>query len=154
MTPRRPKPDEWAPGQPERRDRHRREDDVETHEIVDRAVEQAPLVSRLLRTGKVASALGAIGMLLGVTSAALGYRIVGPSDDLAKQQAVVTTRLDQNADRITKQGVRVDSLLVVIGSMEKDIRTLTYIQCVQLRRNDPDLLPDGCSPAAQKNRRK
>lgn len=154
MTPRRPKTaEEWAPGQPERRRQYRREDDAETHEIVEHAVEDAPIVNRLLKTGKVASAIGAIGMVMGVSSAALGYRIVGPGDDIAKQQTVVNGRVDANSERITRLGTRVDSVLEIIGTMQKDLATSTYIQCVQLRRNDPDLLPDGCSPAAQKNRR-
>lgn len=141
-------------GTPERRQELRREEDVEMRETVEHAVKEAPLVHQLLKTGKIASAIGAIGMLLGVTSAALGYRIVGPGDDVAKQQSTMAARLDQNGDRITRQGIRVDSLLFVISTMKKDIETLTYIQCVQLRRDNPDLLPDGCSPAAQTNRRK
>lgn len=137
----------------ERRQQFRREDDVETHEIVDHAVEDAPIVRRLLRTGQVAAAMVGIGTVLGATGAGLGYRLVGPNDAMAQQQSALTARMDANAERITRQSLRIDSLLAVIGAMQKDLQTMTYIQCVQLRRNDPDLLPDGCSATAQRSRR-
>jgi hypothetical protein len=162
-----PKKPKYSPppeGVPERRQEYRREEDVEMRDTVEHAVKEAPLVHRLLRTGKVASAIGAICIVLGGASAAFGYRLVGPTDDIAKNQSAITARVDVNSERIThtnlrvdslvgRQTIRVDSLLEVVSTMRKDLQTLTYIQCVQLRRNDPDLLPDGCSPAAQRNRR-
>lgn len=133
--------------QEERRRALRREDDLAAKEIADGAVEVAPLVGRLLKTGKVLSAAAPLFMAVGVLAALLGVRLIGPPADIAALSKTFTARADTNAARIARQDARFDSLITVMLQMRNDIQTSTFIQCVELRRNNPDLRPPGCDAA-------
>lgn len=128
---------------PDRRGHLRRESDVANAEIVDKAVHDAPIISKLLRTGRVATATLAIGAVFGGACAAIGWRVVRPTDDVVTNSG----RIDTNARRIAHQSERTDSLLAVITDMRYTVETIAFIQCVQLRRSDSDLRPRGCDEA-------
>jgi hypothetical protein len=118
---------------PERRRARRREDDTIEHEIIERAIEDAPIVNRLLHAGRVAAACLGIGSILGAIAFALGIRITGPHD----AQAQIRARVSVNAARIDSVAHAVDVLRATVSDM-------AFIQCVQVRRSDPDLTTDRC----------
>lgn len=141
----------------ERRQHRRRASDIEEHEIVERAIEQAPLVSRLLRTGKVAAACLALGGLLGGVGGAMGTRITGPADDIrdvraqiAKVDTTLNRRIDSTSSKIARVEDRQDSLLVVLNAVNTKLEFQSYTQCIMLRRFAPDLRPQGCDAAERR----
>jgi hypothetical protein len=92
------------PNGEERRQSYRREDDIETREIVDHAVAEAPIVTQLMRTSKVAGAIGLLCTLIGGLTGALGYRVLGPGSDIAALTAQV--RLDRETERAAIDSLR------------------------------------------------
>ena len=140
-------------GNGDRRAQRHREEDIEQAEIVEHAVEDAPIVRRLLRTGKVAAAVGACCTLIGGATGALGYNLVGPREISAQAQAAIRIQVDTNSARIARGVARTDSLLDVVGKISAKVDGIAYIQCVQLRVDHPELRPDGCDGIAKRSRR-
>jgi hypothetical protein len=130
----------------ERRQRRRREDDEAQAEIVERAVHDAPIVNRLLKTGKMSASALAIGTLLGGAGSFLGSRLV-PHDEIVR----ISARVDTNDMRITRNAARQDSVLQIMSDVRHSLETMAFIQCVQLRRADSDLRPPGCDEAVAKS---
>lgn len=120
-------------GPDDRRDDLRREEDDERSTIIERAVQDAPIVRRLLKIGRVSVASIAFGGLLGGGGVEFGNRAL--------------------AQRVDHQSLRIDSLMTVMGEMRRDIETVAFIQCVQLRRSEPDLRPKGCDEAEKRSAR-
>lgn len=120
--------------------------------------EELPIVRQLLRTAKVASATLILGSLIGGVVAVTGWRFIGPPQDIAAVKADLAN-LDTSLNRrIEASGQRTrsiaDSVFKELSAARSDIALLTdqvrfssYVQCVQLRRHDPDLRPGGCDAA-------
>lgn len=130
------------PHQPpeDRRKKLRREEDEEQKVIADGAVEVAPIVSKLIKTGRVSASMAAIFTVLGGFAGGLGVKVVGPGT-ATKQLGV---RIDTTEAHIRVNARRVDSALTLNVEMRGDVKTLRYILCAIARRNYPDLRPDGC----------
>lgn len=140
------------PEGPERRRAYRREEDDEVHEIVEHAVHDAPIVNRLLKSGRLGTTMLGIGVLLGGATPTVATRVLDhePKPDLS----AVNLRVDTNAARITRLQVRFDSVLTVLGNVSKDVETSAFIQCIQLRRDNPDLRPKGCDETEKRGARR
>src|SRR5437016_5125804 len=84
------------PGRPEsdRRTYQRREEDVEQKAISDLAMHDAPIVNRLLHTGRIVGAVGLLCTAVGGISGALGYRIAGPTQDIQHLKEEIKIRSD------------------------------------------------------------
>jgi len=135
-------------GIPERRREFRREDDTETHEIVEHAIEDAPIVRKLLSNAKVALTIGSLCTLLGGVTGALGYKIVGPHDENIEMRARFGAEVDSNRRMVMRVSDRTEALFTLISQMKNTVDRIEFIQCLQLRRSDPDLRPDGCDVSA------
>jgi hypothetical protein len=127
----------------ERRHRRRRDDDEARDTIVDHAVHDAPIVNRLVKASDRITKIGGagiiIGGLIGGLAAGLGVRIVGPSD----AQALMSARVISNSGRI-------DSLVRAIDDLRYTVQAMAFVQCVQVRRADPDLASADCLTATPK----
>ena len=137
--------------------RGRRADDEAQAEILDHAVQDAPLVHRLLQTGKVAGAVGAICMVLGGLGAALGMRMVGPTATIAAEaqtrargDSILGGRIDVNACTIQQLRRSTDSLVSIMSDMRADLRISAYSQCVMFRKYAPELRAPGCDAAEKR----
>lgn len=118
-----------------------------------------PLVSLITKWGKVAAALGAIAVCVGAVTAAVGVRLVGAPasiDSLAREvrrrdsiQTERTLIVRMTHDSLFRE---VRSLRTAVDAATSELALQSYIQCVQLRRTDPDLRPVGCDAATQRNR--
>lgn len=140
-------------GDEERRDGvGRRDEDTETHEIVEHAVHDAPLVRRLLGGMRTVVAAIGFGTAVGGVSVALGYRVIGPREDVAALKHQLEPRIDTNAAKITRLGLRVDSLLTVAARADKNAEISAFIQCIQARRHDPDIRPSGCDDTERRSK--
>lgn len=152
-----PQPPEGTPERRQDAAYGRRDTDTETHEIAELAVERATLVSRLLHTGKVASAVGAIALVGGSMLTALNRRIVGPSDDIAALRrdmhaadTMIVRRVDVNSAAIVNDRSLRDSLVRIVLRLEAKIDNMAFSQCVLARKIDSDLRPDGCDATPSK----
>jgi len=141
----------------ERRKNRRRADDEAQAEIVEHAVADAPLVHRLLQTGKVAGAVGAICMILGGVGAALGMRLIGPTAAIvaeaqarARGDSILGGRVDINSGTIQQLRKSTDSLVSIMTDMRSDLRLSTYSQCVMFRKFAPELRAPGCDAAERR----
>lgn len=146
-----PQPPEGTPERRKPTEYGRRDTDTETHEIAELAVERATLVTRLLHTGKVAGAVGAIALVGGSMLTALNRRIVGPSDDIAALRrdmlagdTAIARRVDVNSAAIANDRALRDSLVRIVLRFDAKLDRMAYSQCVLARKIDPDLRPDGC----------
>lgn len=135
--------------------RGRRTDDEANAEIVEHAVEDAPLVRRLLHTGKVAAAVGAICLPLGGMGAALGMKFVGPSEGIkaeamvrARADTVHDGRIDLNAAAIVQLRRSTDSLVGILTDVRSELRINNYGQCVLMRKFAPEMRAPGCDASA------
>lgn len=117
----------------ERRRHRRREDDEARDVIIDHAIHDAPLVNRFLRGGKIAAAALTIGTLIGGVAVGLGLRITGPQDAQA-----------QLMGRVVTNSARIDSLVRAIDNLRYSVQSMAFVQCVQVRRSDPDLVNGDC----------
>lgn len=124
---------------------------------MEHAVHDAPLVHRLLNTGKVAGAVGAICMILGGVGAALGMRLVGPTASIAAESnarargdSILGGRVDINATTIQQLRRSTDSLVTIMSDMRSDLRLSTYSQCVMFRKFAPELRAPGCDAAEKR----
>lgn len=130
----------------ERRHRRRREDDEARDEIIEHAVHDAPIVNRFVnaaeRIVKVGGAAMLIGSLIGGLAVALGIRLTGPRD----AQAQITALATANTTRISSANARIDSLVRAVDDLRYTVQSLAFVQCVQVRRSDPDLAIGGCTP--------
>lgn len=99
----------------DRREKRRREVDVEQNTIIDRAVHDAPIVNKLLKTGRIALVVGGCGALLGGAGASLGFRLMAPRDGVAAVQAQVDALKKTTRDTVLPQqqafGAKLDVLL-------------------------------------------
>lgn len=111
-------------------------------------IERESVVVALLSTWRIVAAIAGLASLVGVGVGAAGYRIVGPPQDIQAitrsvrgLDSALTKRMDS-----TNAAVRslTDSLFREISRMRDDAVLSSYIQCVQVRRHDPDLRPPGC----------
>lgn len=141
----------------ERRQHRRREDDVAEHEIVERAVETAPLVNRLLHTGKVATAVAVISAIVGGVGGAMGIRMLGPADDiksvrleLARVDTAVNRRIDTTRTDVRQVRQSLDSVIAIMGDMRTEMRLSNYTQCALVRKFAPELRPPGCDAAERR----
>lgn len=134
-------------GQPERRGEYRREEDVEAHEIANHAVQEAPIVSQLLKTSKVAGAIAIVFTMIGGVTGAVATA-ASQHVERVKFESNIQTELDSNRRMIFSARRNEDSLFAMIRDIHTDAVTSKYIQCVLLRRVAPDLLPDGCVPTS------
>ncbi len=130
--------------------RGRRAEDEENAEIVDHAVADAPLVHRLLQTGKVAGAVGSVCMVLGGIGAALGMRMIGPTAAImaeantrARADTVLDARIDANVVTIQQLRRSTDSLVSIMGDVRSELRIQNYAQCIMFRKLAPELA-QGC----------
>lgn len=143
------------PDQPEpfveRRKNRRRDEDA----VVDHAVQDAPLVHRLLQTGKVAAAVAAISLPLGGVGAALGMRIIGPdaraetsirteASIRARADSALEGRIDYNGATIAQLRRAVDSLVSINTDMRSELKLNSYAQCAMMRKLAPELRLPGC----------
>lgn len=114
-----------------------------------------PIVGQLIHTGKVAGAIAVIASLLGVIMGAVGYRVVGPPQDVQRLEAkivTVDTSLRRRIDTIdARTKTATDSLLRELREIretqrnqERSQELSSFIQCVTVRRLAPDLRPPGC----------
>lgn len=146
------------PGVPvERRHQRRREDDVARDEIVVGAVEVAPVVSRLLQTGKVAAAMLAVGALVGGVGGALGQRISGPADDIrqvreevAGVKSMLGARIDSTQSGMRQLQQSIDSVKAITSETRTELRLSNYGQCVLMRKFAPELRAPGCDAAERR----
>jgi hypothetical protein len=136
----------------DRREQLRRDEDVEKAAIVDHAVHDAPIVNRLLHTGRVVTAAVAITAFVTTSAAALGWRMIGPRQDIVR----IDARLDEidhlHLAAIARLSARVDSNSTVIRDIRHDVELSAYIQCVFSRRSASDLRPPGCDETEQRVR--
>lgn len=130
----------------DRREALRREEDIETREIVDHAVHDAPIVHQLLRTWRVAVMVGGMCALLGSAAGAgaAGYRVAAQRSEMAQ----ITQRVDSNTAHIAREQMSAraerDSILDAIKAMRSDLREIKLTSCQMMRRFASDLRPDGC----------
>lgn len=136
--------------------RGRRADDEAQAEIVDHAVKDAPLVHRLLQTGKVAAAVAAISLPLGGIGAALGMKYVGPSASIAAEaelraraDSVIHSRVDNNSAILAQQRRSTDSLVQILIDVRGELRLNSYAQCAMMRKLAPELRAPGCDAATR-----
>lgn len=108
---------------------------METHEIVEHAVQEAPIVHRLLSTGKVAGAALAIGALVGGAGGAIGMSLRGPKQDIAD----ANTRIAANVLGITTLRREFDSVVVELHELKTDIKTTTNLACISARARNPEV---------------
>lgn len=136
----------------ERRKNRRREEDV----VVDHAVKDAPLVHRLLQTGKVAGAVAVIFALLGGVGGAIGMKLVGPTASIAAEGAararadsIIHDRIDMNAGSIQTLKRSTDSLVQIMIDVRGELRLNSYAQCAMMRKLAPELRAPGCDAATR-----
>lgn len=131
------------PNGPERREKYRRDEDDETREIVDHAVHDAPIVHRLLKTGKVLAVVVPLCTFVGTAAGALVTYGQNKAANAAIRSEMIA-RIDTNSARIRIGATQRDSILSALGRIETGQRQDRLIQCQLLRRFAPDLRPDGC----------
>ena len=122
-------------GEEERRESFRREDDEESHAIVDRTVHDAPIIRFLRSAGGVATAIIAIVGLIGGAGAAIGMNYRGPKQGIEE----VNLRVDTNSVRIAGLRHEVDSALLVVRDMQRDIKTTANLSCMTARARNPEI---------------
>jgi hypothetical protein len=125
----------------ERRKELRRETDVEKDEITERAVAQVTWLNRLFKTGKVASAVGAVCLVLGGAAgrASAMFEALGGSTRMPKQAIdAVNLRVDTNAARIVVIHRGVDSLREDLHEMKADLETIKILACISVLRANAD----------------
>lgn len=110
---------------PERRQRRRRDDDIAEHEIIEHAVHDAPIVNRILRSGKIAAAMLAIG---GVTGSATTYIGTRATEKQREQELTV---------QVAKNSTRIDSLASILRDITYNLRADAYARCLQSHRDSP-----------------
>lgn len=123
----------------ERRKQMRRETDAENQEIVEHAVEDAPIVNRILHTSKVAAAIALIFTLVGGAGGAIGMSIRGPSQDIADVRSAVNLRLDSNTARDVRVRIELDSLVMELREMRQDARTTKNLACISARARNAEV---------------
>lgn len=134
----------------------RRADDEANAEIVEHAVKDAPIVHRLLQTGKVAAAVAAICLPLAGVGAAVGLKWYGPTDGIADERtareradSILHSRVDLNAGQITQLRRSTDSLVAILSDVRSELRLNSYAQCAMMRKLAPELRAPGCDAATR-----
>jgi hypothetical protein len=120
-------------GKPERRGELRREVDEENQTIGERAVEGATFASRLTRTARVATSVGALTALVASGGTAIGMRW-GPKQDLS----TLTLRVDTLAIDFRASRHEKDSVFAVIRDLQRDIKTTANLACISARARNPE----------------
>lgn len=121
---------------------------METHDIVDRAVGDAPMVSKAIRSRTIAIACSLGGALIGAATSTFGMTIRGPKQEIA----AVNSRVDTAVKEITTVRHQSDSSIAVIRDMQtvvrdmqRDIRTTANLACISARaRNSETAKAAGC----------
>lgn len=88
----------------------------------------------------------------------LGWRLVSDTDDIKEVRALVDT-LEKKSDRnfveirgsYATHSARLDTTDMMVRELREAINLWSFIQCVQTRRDNPDLLPPGCQAVMRSN---
>lgn len=124
-------------GIPDRRQRKRREEDDEA--------EIARTIAHLfLHRGKLMAVVSTIVGFLTWFFTSLGYRYVGPRDDLRALDQKFTARDSLMAIRVTRLEDRQDEIMNRIAQFEEQLRFVVFLQCASMRQTNPNLAIDGC----------
>jgi hypothetical protein len=138
---------------------HRADDDLDP-EIADNlrlvgTVEKtgAELLGKLFdRWGKRFLLAVAVLTAISVIAGALGWR----REDHTAAISALSAKTDRTfiaveaAHDTTR--MRVDSLARSVGDITRALALVSYVQCIQLRRYDPDLLPPDCQQVIREAR--
>lgn len=122
----------------ERRRGGGRRDDDPSPEVVKSAEWWAKIV--ILHRGK---AIVLASVLTSCLTAA-GYRYVGPQDDIQTLDRKVTVRIDTLAARVTRVEASVSEGAADRADIKRQLAWVIYMNCVTMRRTDPDALPEIC----------
>lgn len=112
---------------------------METHEIVEHAVEDAPVVHGLLKTARVTTAAAVIFTLIGGAGGAIGMSVRGPKQEIAEVRSSMNLRVDTNAARIGILRHQFDSSLTELRDLKADIKTTTNLACISARARNPEV---------------
>jgi hypothetical protein len=127
---------------PERRQAPRRETDVEMKTIIERQVEAAPRMNKLINsldhTWKIVGAIVALVTLMVSTGTAIGMNIRSPRQEMESRFSTVNLRMDSNAAHTNLLRRDVDSLMKVIVDQGKDIKTMKNLQCFSAITRNPE----------------
>jgi hypothetical protein len=105
--------------------------------------------STLSRAVRVREVVFAIVLLAGTVLGALGFTISTPRT----ASNALNTRIDTQGAHVTALDRRVDAISARVDTVYQKLDFMIYLQCVQIRRDDPASAPPGCDPVAQMRRR-
>lgn len=134
----------------ERRQYRRRADDVKEHQIAAEVDAELPILAQILKAGKVAGALFALGTLIGSSSAFISLRVLR-GDELAQERrdrmaadTMLRRSIDSNYVRITGVQSGQQEIIVQLQHVVNELELQSYAQCIVIRRVAPDVRPKGC----------
>lgn len=124
----------------------------------EQIAKEYPIVGQLIHTGKVAGAIAVVASLLGVVMGAVGYRVVGPPQDLQRLEAkivTVDTSLRRRIDTVdARTRIATDSIFRELREIQREQALSSFIQCVTVRRLAPELRPPGCDAVEVREQRR
>lgn len=134
----------------DRRHTERRDEDVERAVAVEtQTAREAWAALMLIKRGPLLAYATMIASAITFMLTTLGFRYVGPAQDIkaldakfSRADSLMDVRMIRVEDGIGRGGNDVREL-------RESVRFLTYVVCIQVRRQDPAASPPGCDPIIQ-----
>jgi hypothetical protein len=117
----------------------RRESERRQEDAISRDMET--WVARLfIHRGKLVALASAITF----TFTSLGFRVLGPTQEIKGLDQKFTTRDSLMNLRVSRLEDNQGRMQVQLDAIQTQLVFVAYLQCVQMKRSDPNSIVDGC----------